>query len=141
MHIALYQPDIAANAAAAVRLAARLHVPLTLVEPCGFVWDERRLRRLGLDYLDHASIERFASWVAFEAWRGGGRAPLVVLTTRAAHPHHRIADRPDDLLIVDQESSGVPDQVRAATDPDGAARTIRRLGNRRRPVPSRRQLP
>jgi tRNA (cytidine/uridine-2'-O-)-methyltransferase len=116
VHIALYQPDIAANAAAAIRLAACLNVPLTIVEPCGFVWDERRLRRVGLDYLNHALVERFASWAAFEAWRrvGGGR--LVVLTTRATHPHHRIAYCPDDVLMVGQESSGVPDIVQAAAD-------------------------
>ena len=72
MHIALYQPDIAANAAAAIRLGACLNVPLAVVEPCGFVWDVRRLRRVGLDYLDHASVERFASWAAFEAWRRAG---------------------------------------------------------------------
>lgn len=116
MHIALYQPDIAANAAAAIRLAACLNVPLTLIEPCGFVWDERRLRRVGLDYLNHASVERVASWAAFEAWRRAGGGRLVVLTTRAVHPYHRVAYRPDDVLMVGQESSGVPPLVHAAAD-------------------------
>ena len=59
MYIALFQPDIAANAAAAIRLAACLDVAIAILEPCGFVWDERRLRRVGLDYLSQASIERF----------------------------------------------------------------------------------
>jgi tRNA (cytidine/uridine-2'-O-)-methyltransferase len=116
VHIALYQPDIAANAAAAIRLAACLNVPLKLIEPCGFVWDERRLRRVGLDYLNHASVERVASWAAFEAWRGAGGARLVLLTTRAVHPYHRVAYRPDDVLMVGQESSGVPPLVHAAAD-------------------------
>ena len=116
MRIALFQPDIAANAAAAIRLAACLDVPLAVVEPCGFVWDERRLRRVGLDYLSHASVERFASWAAFEAWRRAGGARLVLLTTRAAHPYHRLDYRPDDVLMVGRESSGVPPPVHAAAD-------------------------
>ena len=116
MHIALFQPDIAANAAAAIRLAACLDVPLVIVEPCGFVWDERRLRRVGLDYLRHVSVERFASWAAFEAWRRGGSARLVLLTTRADRPHHVAAYRAKDVLIVGRESSGVPDVVHSAAD-------------------------
>jgi tRNA (cytidine/uridine-2'-O-)-methyltransferase len=116
VHVALFQPDIAANAAAAIRLAACLDVPLLIVEPCGFVWDERRLRRVGLDYLRQASIERFASWTAFEAWRSAGGARLVLLTTRADRPHHTVAYRANDVLLVGRESSGVPDLVHAAAD-------------------------
>ena len=116
MHLALFQPDIAANAAAAIRLAACLDVPLLIIEPCGFVWDRRRLRRVGLDYLDHASIERFASWAAFEAWRRAANARLVLLTTSADRPQHRVAYRTNDVLLVGRESSGAPDQVRAGAD-------------------------
>jgi tRNA (cytidine/uridine-2'-O-)-methyltransferase len=116
VHIALFQPDIAANAAAVIRLAACLDVPLLIVEPCGFVWDERRLRRVGLDYLRHASVERFASWAAFEAWRRARSARLVLLTTRADRPHHAIAYRANDILVAGRESSGVPDLVHAAAD-------------------------
>ena len=116
MHIALFQPDIAANAAAAIRLAACLDVPLAIVEPCGFVWDERRLRRVCLDHLRHAAVERFASWAAFEAWRRAGRGRLVLLTTRADQPHHTVAYRADDVLIAGRESSGVPDLVHATAD-------------------------
>ena len=86
MYVALYQPEIAANAAAAIRLAACLDVPLLIVEPCGFVWDERRLRRVGLDYLRHATVERFASLAAFQAWLRVDGARLVLLTTRAERP-------------------------------------------------------
>jgi tRNA (cytidine/uridine-2'-O-)-methyltransferase len=97
VHIALYQADIAANAAAAIRLAACLNVPLTLIEPCGFVLNARRLRRVGLDYLNHASVERFASWAGFEPYRRAGRTRLVLMTTRAADLYHRVDDRPDDI--------------------------------------------
>ena len=116
MHIALFQPDIAANAAAVIRLAACLDVPLAIVEPCGFVWDERRLRRVGLDYLRHAAVERFASWAVFEAWRRAGGARLVLLSTGAEWPHHAVAYRASDVLLVGRESSGVPHLVHAAAD-------------------------
>lgn len=116
MYVALYQPEIAANAAAAIRLAACLDVPLLIVEPCGFVWDERRLRRVGLDYLRHATVERFASLAAFQAWLRVDGARLVLLTTRAERPHHAVAYRANDVLMVGRESSGVPDLVHAAAD-------------------------
>jgi tRNA (cytidine/uridine-2'-O-)-methyltransferase len=116
MRLALYQPDIAANTAAAIRLAACLGVPLLIIEPCGFVWDQRRLRRVGLDYLAHAAVTRFASWAAFERWRRDEGGRLVLLTTRAAHHHHEVGYRPDDVLLGGRESAGVPDSVRAAAD-------------------------
>ena len=116
MRIALFQPDIAANAAAMIRLAACLDVPLTIIEPCGFVWDERRLRRVGLDYLRHAALDRVGSFAAFQEARRAGTARLVLLTTRASVPYHGIAYRPDDILLVGRESSGVPDMVHAVAD-------------------------
>ena len=114
MHIALFQPDIAANVAATIRLCACLDVPLLVIEPCGFVWNQRRLRRVGLDYLRDASVERFASWATFEAWRRASGGRVVLLTARAERPHHRVAYRADDVLLVGRESSGIPDPVQLA---------------------------
>ena len=116
MRIALFQPDIAANVGAVIRLAACLDVPLTVIEPCGFVWDDRRVRRVGLDYLGHARLERVASFAAFQQTRGAGTVRLVLLTTRASLPYYAVAYRPDDILLVGRESAGVPDAVHAAAD-------------------------
>lgn len=116
MRIALFQPDIAANAGAAMRLAACVGVPLAIIEPCGFVWDERRLRRVGLDYLEHVSLVRFESWTAFEARRRAAGERLVLLTTAAERSHHTVGYRPDDILMVGRESVGVPRAVHAAAD-------------------------
>jgi tRNA (cytidine/uridine-2'-O-)-methyltransferase len=114
MRVALFQPDIAANTAAAIRLCACLDVPLAIVEPCGFVWDERRLRRVGLDYLRHVRLARFPSWPDFEAARRAAGERLVLLTTRAGDGYHRIRYRADDVLLVGRESAGVPEMVHAA---------------------------
>jgi tRNA (cytidine/uridine-2'-O-)-methyltransferase len=116
MRVALFQPDIAANTAAAIRLCACLDVPLAIVEPCGFVWDERRLRRVGLDYLQHARLARFASWPVFEAARRAAGERLVLLTTRAGDSYHRVRYRADDVLLVGRESAGAPEMVHAAAD-------------------------
>ena len=116
MRIALFEPDIAANTAAVIRLAACLDVPLTIIEPCGFVWDERRLHRVALDYLRHVALERVASFAAFQDIRRAETARLVLLTTGAGPAYHAVAYRPDDILLVGRESSGVPDMVNSAAD-------------------------
>jgi tRNA (cytidine/uridine-2'-O-)-methyltransferase len=116
LRLALYQPDIAANAGATLRLAACLGVPLVVIEPCGFVWDDRRLRRAGLDYLDAAMLTRVPSWAAFESWRRAGRRRLVLLTTRADEAYHQVGYRPGDVLLGGRESAGVPDEVSARAD-------------------------
>jgi tRNA (cytidine/uridine-2'-O-)-methyltransferase len=116
MQIALFQPDIAANVGAVIRLAACLDVPLTVIEPCGFVWDDRRVRRVGLDYVSHARIERVAAFATFDQARRAASARLVLLTTCASRPYYAVAYRPDDILLVGRESSGVPDMVHAAAD-------------------------
>jgi tRNA (cytidine/uridine-2'-O-)-methyltransferase len=116
VRVALFQPDIAANVAAIIRLAACFDVPLAIVEPCGFVWDERRLRRVGLDYLRHARLARFASWSAFDASRRGAGERLVLLTTRAERAYHEVSYRADDVLMVGRESAGAPALVHAAAD-------------------------
>ena len=116
MRLVLYQPDIAQNAGAMMRLAACLALPLELIEPCGFVLSDRRLRRAGMDYLAHLQLTRHASYAAFEAWRQSLVPParLVLLTTRAEHSYLEFAFRPDDLLMVGRETAGVPEEVHAS---------------------------
>jgi tRNA (cytidine/uridine-2'-O-)-methyltransferase len=116
MQIALFQPDNPANVAAVLRLAACLAVPVVVVEPCGFVWDQRRLRRVGLDYLERVTLTRLPSWSAFEARRRDEDRRLVLLTSRAATRHDAVAYRDGDILLGGRESLGVPDAVHASAD-------------------------
>jgi tRNA (cytidine/uridine-2'-O-)-methyltransferase len=116
VRLALYQPDIAANTGAALRLAACLDVPVEVIEPCGFPFDRVRLRRAGLDYLERVRLTRHASWPAFESWRASSGLRLLLLTTRGRVPHHRCAFRPGDVLLAGRESAGVPEEVHAAAD-------------------------
>jgi tRNA (cytidine/uridine-2'-O-)-methyltransferase len=114
MRLALYQPDIPQNAGAMLRLAACLGVGADIIEPCGFVWSDRHLRRAGMDYLDLVDLVRHDSWEAFLGNRAGGR--LVLLTTRASIAHTGVGYRPDDIFIVGQESAGAGDEVHQAAD-------------------------
>lgn len=113
MRLALYQPDIAPNAGAMMRLAACLGIAVDLIEPAGFVLSDARFRRAGMDYLDSLNLVRHVSWDAFQAARTGR---LVLLTTAASLPHHAAVYRADDVLLVGRESAGVPDAVHRAAD-------------------------
>ena len=114
MRLALYQPDIAPNAGAMMRLAACLGVAVDLIEPAGFVLSDARLRRSGMDYLDRLTLERHVSWDAFRAGRAPGR--LILLTTRADLPYYSAQFAADDTLLVGRESAGVPQAVHDAAD-------------------------
>lgn len=114
MRLVLYQPDIPQNAGTILRLAACLGVGVDIVEPCGFVWSEPRLRRAGMDYMEYAPVARHRSWQAFLGARSGGR--LVLLTTRGTTALPQARFEPGDHLILGRESAGAPDDVHAAAD-------------------------
>jgi tRNA (cytidine/uridine-2'-O-)-methyltransferase len=114
MEIALYQPDIAGNTGTIARLCACLGLKLTIIEPAGFLWDDSRLKRSGMDYLDIAAIRRSASWAAFVGETKGRRK--LLLTTKSAEPYARFKFQKDDILLLGRESSGVPDAVHNAVD-------------------------
>jgi tRNA (cytidine/uridine-2'-O-)-methyltransferase len=112
MRLALYEPDIPQNTGAILRLAACLGVAVDIIEPCGFLLDDRRLRRAGMDYLDRAALTSHSSWAEFRATQGSGR--LILLTTRGTRPYHRFAFAPSDTLLLGRETAGVPEEVHAA---------------------------
>ncbi|BAI75779.1 RNA methyltransferase, TrmH family, group 2 (plasmid) [Azospirillum sp. B510] len=114
MRLVLFEPDIPQNTGTLMRLAAGLGVALDLIEPCGFLLDDRRLRRAGMDYIDHLDWTRHSSWAAYCATPRDGR--LVLLTTRAAIPYTDFRFAPGDRILVGRESAGVPDEVHDAAD-------------------------
>jgi len=114
--LALYEPDIAANAGAMMRTCACLGIDAAIIEPAGFPVSDRRFRRSGMDYLDHVAIERHASFERFETWRRTTGRRLVLLTTKGESRLWDFAFRPGDILMVGRESAGVPDAVAAVAD-------------------------
>jgi len=108
MRLALHQPDQAGNVGTILRLAACLGVAVDIVEPCGFPWGDRAMRRSGMDYAGLARVTRHADWEGFEASLTGR---LVLLTTRGDVRLDAARFAPDDVLLLGSESHGAPPLV------------------------------
>src|SRR5271170_2671537 len=98
-----------------LRLAGCFGVAVDLIEPCGFLVDDRRLRRAGLDYIAIARWRRHASWAAFLAAQPAA-SRLVLLTTAGTVVLHDFAFAPADTIVLGRESAGVPDFVHRRAD-------------------------
>ena len=112
MRVALYQPEIAGNVGAVMRLGACLGVGVDLIEPMGFAWDDRRVRRTAMDYIEHVEIVRHQGFDAFREFAGNAR--LVLFTTKASISPYDFDFEGEDILVFGQESAGVPQSVRDA---------------------------
>lgn len=116
MHLALYQPDIPQNAGTLIRLGACLDVPVEVIEPCGFPFSIKALRRSGMDYIDQARLTHHVDWAAFLADPARAEGRLVLLTTRADLPYTDFGFQPGDTLLLGRESAGVPENVHESAD-------------------------
>ena len=113
MRIALYQPEIPGNVGAILRLAACFSVPVDIIEPCGFIFSDARLKRAGMDYISHVEVVRHTDWSAFSSAVGGR---LILLSSKAETRLTDFAFACTDTLLMGQESAGVPDPVRDRCD-------------------------
>jgi tRNA (cytidine/uridine-2'-O-)-methyltransferase len=113
LRLALFEPDIPQNTGALLRLAACLCVDVDLIEPCGFLLDDRRFRRALLDYAASLQICRHASWAAFLAARNP-QSRLILMTTAGTIALHHFAFAADDTILLGRESAGVPEAVHRA---------------------------
>lgn len=114
MRIALFEPEIAGNVGAVLRLGACMGVAVDLIEPLGFAWDDRRVRRTAMDYIDHVEVRRHTGFAAF--YESCGPARLVLFTTKANGSAYDFTFQPDDVLLFGKESAGVPTTVAERAD-------------------------
>lgn len=114
MRIALFEPEIAGNVGAVLRLGACFGVPIDLIEPLGFPWDDRRVRRTAMDYIDHVDVTRHASFQAFEQTARPER--LILFTTKGSVSAYDFAFTPGDTLLFGKESGGVPAEIAEQCD-------------------------
>jgi tRNA (cytidine/uridine-2'-O-)-methyltransferase len=114
MRIALFEPEIAGNVGAVLRLGACLGAAIDLIEPMGFEWDDRRVRRTAMDYIDHVQVARHVGFEEFRATIGPRR--LVLFTTKASQSAYEFRYQIDDVLLFGKESGGVPPAVAEACD-------------------------
>ncbi len=117
MRIALYQPEIAGNTGAVLRIAACFGVAVDIIEPMGFAFSDARMKRAGMDYAARVRVARHADWSAFRAAASGR---LMLMTARGKHRLTETAFEPTDILVMGSESSGVPDDI--AGECDGSVR-------------------
>ncbi|PHS39314.1 MAG: rRNA methyltransferase [Robiginitomaculum sp.] len=116
MKITLFQPDIAQNLGAAMRLCACFGVPLAIIEPCGFPLTAKALRRTAMDYGATVDLIRHKTWSDFADNESQHGNRIVLLSTKAAVPITKFKFRPNDTLLFGRESSGVPGYVHEHAD-------------------------
>jgi tRNA (cytidine/uridine-2'-O-)-methyltransferase len=112
IEIALYQPDMAPNAATIGRLCACFGLPLTIIEPAGFAYTDSSFRRAGMDYLQNLDLRRADSWEQFQKTTQNRR--LILLSTKANTSHVAFNFSKGDILVLGRESAGVPEHVHNA---------------------------
>lgn len=116
MQLALFQPDQPQNTGTLLRLGACLDIPVHIIEPCGFPFSPKAVKRYAMDYVDHVDMHHHLDWTAFEDRRKANGSRLVLLTTKSSEAYVDFQFEPDDILLVGSESTGAPDEVHTAAD-------------------------
>ena len=98
-----------------MRLCACLGTGLEIIEPCGFIWDDRKIKQSAMDYYDACGLVRHSSWEKFFDLNQGKRR-IILLSTRAGMSYTDFAYTERDILLLGRESAGVPEDVHAAAD-------------------------
>ena len=107
--IALYEPDIPQNTAAIARTCSCLGAVLEIIEPCGFLLNDKRFKRVVMDYLDKKLIRIYKSSDEFFEAKKNDR--VVLMTTKASKIYTEFKFKGNDTLLFGRESAGVPDEV------------------------------
>ena len=107
--IALYEPDIPQNTAAILRTCACLGADLEIIEPCGFMLNDKRFERVAMDYIDKKMIKFYKSSKEFFEYKKNQR--IVLMTTKASISYTSFEFKKNDTLLFGRESAGVPDKV------------------------------
>ena len=107
--VALYQPDIPQNTASIIRTCSCLGASLEIIEPCGFLFSDKRFKRVVMDYLDYSKIKFYKSHTEFFDQNKKNR--VVLMTTKASKVYTKFKFKHNDILLFGRESAGVPEDV------------------------------
>ena len=116
MRIALYQPDIPQNAGNIFRLGACLGVSVDIIEPTGFIFDDKRFKRSAMDYLDHIDYKKHIDWQHFYDWTKKNNFRLILMTTKSETSLYNFKFNLSDILLFGRESAGVPENIHKIAD-------------------------
>ena len=107
--IALFEPDIPQNTAAIIRTCACLGAKLEIIEPCGFHLDDKRIKKVAMDYLDKSKIITYSSYENFLLKKNDSR--IVLMTTKSKKKYTDFKFKNNDTLLFGRESAGVPEAI------------------------------
>ena len=116
MRIALYQPDIPQNSGNIFRLGACFGISIDIIEPTGYIFDDKRFRRSSMDYINHIDYKRHIDWEAFFNWSKKNNFRLILLTTKVDKKYYDYNFKNNDILIFGRESAGVSEIVHSNVD-------------------------
>lgn len=128
LNIVLFEPEIPPNTGNIIRLCANTGFQLHLIEPLGFAWDDKRLRRAGLDYHEFTTIQKHEGYEAF--LRAEQPARLFALTTKGTPAHSAVNYQVGDYLLFGPESRGLPAEILDALPPEQKIRIPMRAESR-----------
>ena len=111
MHVVLYQPEIPPNTGNIIRICANTGASLHLIRPLGFDWEDKRMRRAGLDYHDFTRVILHDSLEACEQQLCGNR--WFAMTTKGSRNFAEIAFNAEDVVLFGPETRGLPNEVLA----------------------------
>ena len=111
MRIALYQPDIPQNTGNIFRLGACLGVSVDIIEPTGFIFDDKKFKRSAMDYIDYIDYKKHIDWQHFYDWAQKKKLRLILMTTKTNQSFYKFQFHSSDILLFGRESAGVPDKI------------------------------
>ena len=107
--IALYEPDIPQNTAAIIRTCACLGAKLEIIEPCGFLLNDKRFKRVVMDYMNYSQIEFYQS--SDEFFEAKKNQKIILMTTKASVSYTKFKFEKNDTILFGRESAGVPENI------------------------------
>ena len=116
MRIALFEPDIPQNTGNIFRLGACLGIEVDIIEPTGYVFDDKRFKRSSMDYIEHIKYKRHLDWNEFYEWSKKNNSRLILLTTKSKKKYTEYQFQDNDILLFGRESAGVPKDVHDIVD-------------------------
>ena len=116
MRIALFEPDIPQNTGNIFRLGACLGIEVDIIEPTGYIFDDKRFKRSSMDYISHIKYKRHLDWETFYKWKKKNNFRLILLTTKSKQKYTEYQFKNNDILLFGRESAGVPQNIHDIVD-------------------------
>ena len=107
--IALFEPDIPQNTAAIIRTCSCLGAKLEIIEPCGFLVNDKRFKRVVMDYMNENDIKFYKSSEDFFKFKENQR--IILMTTKASISYTKFKFDKNDTILFGRESAGVPEKI------------------------------